>query len=261
MILTGSFYSTALDMETGVCFVCANDYGREAPRKVVYLLHGLQGRYDDFLHYTRLADICRGHNALFVLPDGQRSFYADMALGGDFFTYLTEELPRVVGNLFRVSPGREDTVILGASMGGYGALKAALTFPEAYGACGAFSPACLDMKRYMREEWKDGRDADAFRRAFGKHLKTDFDAAFGPGAGWTGENDLLWLAQQHRDAPEKPRIFTIWGEKDIFAATNRPFPGQLRALGWEAEGKEVPGMEHNWRFFSQALEEGMRALL
>ena len=69
------------------------------------------------------------------------------------------------------------------------------------------------------------------------------------------------LAQQHRDAPEKPRIFTIWGEKDIFAATNRPFPGQLRDLGWDAAGTEVPGMEHNWRFFSHALEEGIKALL
>lgn len=158
-------------------------------------------------------------------------------------------------------PGGRIPSSWGPPWGGYGALKAALTFPEKYGACGAFSPACLDMKRYMREEWKDGRDADAFRRAFGKHLKTDFDAAFGPGAGWTGENDLLWLAQQHRDVPEKPRIFTIWGEKDIFAATCRPFPGQLRDLGWEAEGKELPGMEHNWRFFSHALEEGIKALM
>ena len=36
---------------------------------------------------------------------------------------------------------------------------------------------------------------------------------------------------------------------------------KLRDLGWDAAGTEVPGMEHNWRFFSHALEEGIKALL
>ena len=144
MILQGSFYSTALDMETGAALVCANRPSPR-PRKVAYLLHGLQGRYDDFLYYTVLPDLCRDYDCLFVLPDGQRSFYADMAVGGRYFTWLTEELPRAVADLFRVSSAPEDTYILGASMGGYGALKAALTFPERYAACGAFSPGCLDL--------------------------------------------------------------------------------------------------------------------
>ena len=34
MILQGSLYSQALDMETAVCFAAANDFTREPPRKV-----------------------------------------------------------------------------------------------------------------------------------------------------------------------------------------------------------------------------------
>ena len=59
MILQGNVYSTALDMETTVCFVAANNFSKEPPRKVCYLLHGLQGRADNFINYTMLADWCR----------------------------------------------------------------------------------------------------------------------------------------------------------------------------------------------------------
>ena len=86
---------------------------------------------------------------------------------GRYFTWLTKELPRAVADLFRVSSAPEDTYILGASMGGYGALKAALTLPERYAACGAFSPCCLDLQDYLRPAWRDGTDGDAFRRIFG----------------------------------------------------------------------------------------------
>ena len=49
MILQGNVYSSALDMETTVCFVAANNFSKEPPRKICYLLHGLQGRADNFI--------------------------------------------------------------------------------------------------------------------------------------------------------------------------------------------------------------------
>ena len=154
MILQGNVYSSALDMETTVCFVAANNFSKEPPRKVCYLLHGLQGRADNFINYTMLADWCRTYHVLFVLPDAQRSYYTDMHYGQKYFTYLTQDLPKIVRDVFRVSAAPEDSYIMGTSMGGYGALKAALTYPENYAACAAFSPAWRDMQRYMTAEWR-----------------------------------------------------------------------------------------------------------
>lgn len=254
MILQGKLYSQTLDMETGAVFVAADDCGAVPPRKVAYLLHGLQGRYDDFLHYTVLPDLCRSYHCLFVLPDAQRSFYTDMACGNDYFTYLTRELPRLVSDLFRVSSAPEDTVILGASMGGFGALKAALTFPERYAACAAFSPCCLDLADYLRPAWRSGEEGDAFRRIFGDKLAADFLAAFGPDSSRLPENDLLSLAGAAAGASARPRIFTCWGSEDIFRDTNRRFPQQMAALGWPVECRELPGHMHNWVFFNEALK-------
>ena len=257
MILQGSLYSQALDMETAVCFAAANDFTREPPRKVCYLLHGLQGRADDFLHYTMLADWCRDYHVLFVLPDAQRSFYTDMVYGNRFFTYLTRELPATVRDVFRVSADPGDSFIMGASMGGYGALKAALTFPGQYAACAAFSPACLDMRQYMTPQWRDGSDADAFRRIFGDRLAMDFDCAFGPESSYDPAQDVPALARQALDSPQKPRIFTCWGSRDIFAAANRYFSREMTALGWDITARELPDRMHNWSFFNEALRLGL----
>lgn len=253
MLLQGSLYSQALDMETAVCFVAANDFTQQPPRKVAYLLHGLQGRADNFLSYTMLPDLCRKYHCLFVLPDAQRSFYADMAVGGRFFTYLTQELPQLIQDIFRVSTAREDSFLIGASMGGYGALKAAFTYPERYAACAAVSPACLDMRRYMTPQWRDGSQPDAFRRIFGDKLATDFDAAFGPGSQWSAENDVLALAERAAKSPHRPRIFTCWGDGDVFRDTNRAFPGQMAALGWPVCAREIARQSHCWAFFNEAL--------
>ena len=218
MILQGTLYSQALDMEIGAVFVAADDCGAVPPRKVAYLLHGLQGRYDDFLHYTVLPDLCRSYHCLFVLPDAQRSFYTDMACGNDYFTYLTRELPRLVSDLFRVSSAPEDTVILGASMGGFGALKAALTFPERYAACAAFSPCCLDLADYLRPAWRSGEEGDAFRRIFGDKLAADFLAAFGP------------------DSP--PPALHLLGQRGYLPGHQPPFPA---ANGGAGLARRVPG--------------------
>ena len=68
------------------------------------------------------------------MPAAGRSFYANEAHGHRYWDYVSEELPRVVGQFFRVSQEPADTFVAGLSMGGYGALKLALTHPERYAA-------------------------------------------------------------------------------------------------------------------------------
>src|SRR5918995_6773541 len=71
--------------------------GREsdAPPPVLYLLHGLT---DDDTAWTRYTSIERYAGALglaVVMPQVHRSFYADEAYGAKFWTFLSDELPRV----------------------------------------------------------------------------------------------------------------------------------------------------------------------
>ena len=77
-----------------------------------------------------------------VMPEVQRSFYADMAAGLDYFGYVAVELPAMCERMFGLPHERTKRYVMGLSMGGYGALKCALTYPERYAGVGSFSGRC-----------------------------------------------------------------------------------------------------------------------
>ena len=95
---------------------------REKPAKTVFLLHGLSDNCDDWAINSQLSLLANDYRLIFILPEVQRSFYTDMAYGPAYFSYVADELPRLCANLFPVSLKREDTYVMGLSMGGYGCL-------------------------------------------------------------------------------------------------------------------------------------------
>src|SRR6476659_555810 len=111
---------------------------------VLYLLHGLSDDSTAWLRYSSIERYTAPLGLAVVMPQVQRSFYADEVHGERFFTFLSEELPRVIASFFRVSQRREDTFVAGLSMGGYGALKWALHRPERFAAVASLSGA-LDL--------------------------------------------------------------------------------------------------------------------
>ena len=99
---------------------------RDGPPPVLYLLHGLSDDDTIWLRRTSIERYVAPLGLAVVMPQVHRSFYADEAIGGRYWTFLSEELPEWWRRFFRVSRRREDTFVAGLSMGGYGALKWAL---------------------------------------------------------------------------------------------------------------------------------------
>ena len=146
MILKGNFFSESLEMDTSIAVLIPDGLHRDKPYKITYLLHGLKGNHNTWTDYTLLPLYALDYQSIFVMPAVSRSFYTDMYYGQKFFTYVAEELPEVCRQVFNISSKREDTGIIGASMGAYGALKIALTYPEQYGFGGAIASAALFLK-------------------------------------------------------------------------------------------------------------------
>ena len=82
------------------------------------------------------------------MPAVNRSFYANEVHGDRYWDYVSEELPEIVGNFFRISQDPADTFVAGLSMGGYGALKLALTHPDRFAAAATLSGA-LDLDELL----------------------------------------------------------------------------------------------------------------
>ena len=146
-LLNVDFHSYYLGMDSPLTVLLPEKRGRKpeaAPDKKYPVLYLLHGHADDNTAWIRKSDLellVRDHDVIVVMPSAHRSFYTNGKYGHLYFDYITKELPIVVSNFFPASTRREDTFIGGLSMGGYGALKAALSCPEQYAGVAAMSAA------------------------------------------------------------------------------------------------------------------------
>ncbi len=256
MILRGNVFSQALQMETGITVVVPDGFKQDQPYQVAYLLHGLCGRNGDVADYSMLPVYAKEYHAVFVMPEVARSFYADMKYGLKYFTYVTEELPNICKTVFRISARREDTAIIGVSMGGYGALKCALSRPEQYGYCCAFSSACLFLKGFLDGQGQEG-DVQALKAVYGDQLVTDFQAAFGEHLESSSRNDLLELARSVSSTAPKPKLYCTCGTEDGFRGDNLRFRDEIAKLDFDVTYEEWQG-GHDWTFFNESYRRALK---
>lgn len=255
MILRGTLYSRALEMDTGLTVILPRRRESGLPCRTVYLLHGLCGNSGDWADFTMLPLFAKDYHAAFVMPEVSRSFYTDMKYGQKFFTYVSQELPEICGDVFRVSAAPEDRAVMGASMGGYGALKTALTFPDRFGFCAVFSAACLYLKELF-DEHRAHRHEPEFQEKYGAQLPVDFAAAFGEELQWKPELELLHLARLVSPS-QRPPVYSACGDEDPFLKLNRRFAGDMGRLDWDFTYEEPPG-RHDWYFFNGALHRALQ---
>ena len=114
-------------------FLQGNPYYRR-PAKTLILLHGYSGDCDDWLYNSAAADFSMRYNLAVVMPTGGLDFYVDKkATGRQNCKFIGEDLIKYLRDTFNLAQKREDTLIGGLSMGGYGALHTGLMYPETFG--------------------------------------------------------------------------------------------------------------------------------
>ena len=256
MILQGDVYSETLNLFTGLSVFMPDKLGERDNYKVVYLLHGLHGDNRTWLQNTMLPVFAKNTKAVFIMPEVGRSFYTDMKYGLKYYTYIGEELPAICKRTFNISVKREDTAVMGCSMGGYGALKLALTKPDKYGFCGAFAPACLFFNEILTGLQTEA-DAYAKTGPDAQAIVNDLRTIFGDDLRYTPADMILELAKAAEKAPLKQKIYAACVVDDELIKDARRFNAQISktALDWTFE--EMPGA-HEWYFFNEALKRALQ---
>ncbi|RYG49399.1 hypothetical protein EON79_01480, partial [bacterium] len=122
------YYSNALGKQHAAWALVPE--GLEPPFHVMFLLHGLSDDHTIWLRRTSLERYIDGLPLVVVMPDGGRGFYADAKEGFAYGTAVGKELPALVKKLLPVR--EEGWAIQGLSMGGYGAFRLALSYPETF---------------------------------------------------------------------------------------------------------------------------------
>ena len=251
MILRGNFSSEILHLDTGIQILIPDKV--DGPFRIVYLLHGLHGDDGSWLDNTMLPFFAKKQNTVFVMPDVNRSFYANQKYGRRYFDYISEELPQVCRRYFNISAKREDTAIIGASMGGFGALLYALSLPEQYGFCGAISTACLDVK-YILESLQMDTGVYLSTGPEAREILTDLYAIYGDELLYREDYDATYLAKNFPKDKPRPKIYATCGTEDDLRKQNLHFRDDMLNTQFDFTYEEWPG-GHDWIFFNEALRK------
>ncbi|CAH2601863.1 Prolyl oligopeptidase family serine peptidase [Rhodovastum atsumiense] len=134
---------------------------------VLYLLHGANQDEQEWVtqgQVGRIADamIATGRipPCLIVMPYARGSWYLDR--GERVETALVEDLLTRIAARFRTIAAREGRAIAGESMGGYGALRFVLKYPDRFAAAALLSPAIYVPEPPLQSA---SRKAAVFQRA------------------------------------------------------------------------------------------------
>jgi len=212
---------------------------------VLYLLHGWDGHYTDWLTRTNVADYAAQYRMIIVLPEGNNSWYVDGATGVNdkYESYILKELMPDVDTRYRTIQSRYGRAVAGLSMGGYGAIKLGLKYPATFAFAGSVSGA-FGVTRYTEKEMG------------GANLKP-FMKTFGPvGSETRKANDVFEIARGLSAArvASLPYFYFDCGTED--AAQHFNPNRELSELFLEKkiphEYRELPG-NHSWQYWDQQI--------
>ena len=229
-LLQVQYYSAALQKQSAMVVVAPE--AREAPFQVVYLLHGLSDDQSIWQRRTSIERYAERYGLMIVMPDGGRSFYCNLPQGlGNYEQHLLDTVC-YIDRLFPTVKDPSGRGIGGLSMGGYGAMKLGLKFPEMFCSVAAHSGA-LDLAAL------EGGDFPECRL-----LTEPLDAG----------NDCFALAAQ---TGAKPAIRFDCGTDDFLLEQNRRFHAHLTTLNIAHVYEEFSG-GHSWEYWDEHIDTALR---
>lgn len=217
--------------------------------KTLYLLHGFGGDCSDWLLNTRLYKYATEHNIAVIMPSGENSFYLDNANSEkDYSGYVTKELIEITRALFPLSDKREDTLIGGLSMGGYGAICNGLKHPEIFGSIIAMSAALItDKVAGMKEDYEDFMAGyKYYEYTFGKTDKIQGSM----------EDPKYLVECMIKSQKPIPHIYLACGTEDFLLDANRSFVECLKVNNVVFTYEEEQG-NHDWDFWEIHIKRAL----
>lgn len=243
------FFSETLTISTSMTVIlpeqAAGQIGMEGKKQkekpaVLYLLHGYSDDETIWSRRTSIERYAAEYGIAVIMPNVEHSYYADMVYGKKYWTFLTKELPSVVHRFFKLSDKKEDTFVAGLSMGGYGAFKWAMNYPDQFAAAASLSGVVDLASRYEETKEEDSPMARSLFYAFGDQGLKDTDA------------DLLYLANRNKNS--LPSLYLACGTEDFLFDENKVFIENCKQHDIPLEVELSPGT-HEWGFWDEQIQK------
>ena len=241
-VKNGSFRSASLRRRMHYRIFLPQNYARSERRfPVLYLLHGIYGKFTDWDTQSHLRHYAQNLDLIIVTPDAGDSWYVNSATAPQnrYEDYIVKDLIQEVDGRYRTLAVRESRAIAGVSMGGYGALNLALKHPDLFVFAGSISGAI-----------NAPTDLGPRQPDFQANLLRVFGL---PGSATRTENDIFALLKS-ADVSRLPYIYLACGESDPFLPLNQQFAAQLLERHAHYEFHQAPGA-HDWNFWDTTAKD------
>lgn len=188
--------------------------------KVLFLLHGYTGNAGNWVPEY----IAEKYNFAIVMPNGENAFWLDgLSSGHNFATFLGEELPAYLRKTFGLAMGPEETYIMGLSMGGFGALRTALAYPDVFGKAAGLSSALIV---HDIAHMKEGDNDELANYAYYHECFGDLETVE------ESDNNPEVLVKRLKESGKKiPELFISCGTEDFLLEKNRVMHAFLDGIG------------------------------
>jgi putative tributyrin esterase len=222
------FFSDALGKWTRYN-VMLPDVG-DGPYRVLMQLHGLNDDEDSWIERSNISRFVTDLPLLVIFPDGGTSGYLNWKISGRlhkqrYEDVLVRDIPSHVRKHFNVID--EPWAIGGLSMGGYGAMRLGLKYPDQFCSIYAHSSAFHIGEMVDPSLVEDAQDADVYRHADAIASRT-----------------------------QRPVISFDCGTDDELLIHNRRFHEHLQALDIEHHYAEFDG-GHYWAYWDEYVREAL----
>jgi S-formylglutathione hydrolase FrmB len=251
---TGNIYSKTLMMDTQLNVILPQDGRRyiwEGNPKTLILLHGLTDNAAVWYRKTAIERYAERYDLTVVMPEIQRSWYQDMKYGIRYYAYLTDELPDLLERLFKTSIKRDDLLVAGLSMGGYGALRCAFGRPDRFGFCGAFSGA-YDLKGLF--------DYSTETAPVFIGIREDLQAIFGENIDIPHSVEVSGILEQAKKTSPLPKLYLMGGTDDFLFHETVKVHELCNQLGIEHTYEAFKAF-HEWDVWDEAIEKMLKLFL
>lgn len=226
-----------------------NRTASEAPLKSLYLLHGYTGYGRDWLYDFDVVGLSNEFGIAIFCPSGENGFYVDNEDAALYSgKYIGEELIEFTRKLFPISDKKEDTVIGGLSMGGFGAVRLGLRYNHTFGKIIAMSSAFItDEVANETMDYEHAPETEGYYlRVFGRpEVLKNSDA-----------NPKVLAKKIVESGDTFPDLFLTCGSEDFLIEANRNYKAFLDDLGVKFTYVEAPGI-HDLNFWRPKLREGL----
>jgi len=255
--LEGNLEGDSPDRDVAVYLPPSYSTARKQRYPVVYMLHGFTDDVDHWWgvkkHFVSLPEVVdkalaggKAREMIVVMPNAytryQGSMYSTSVTTGDWENFVASELVAYVDRHYRTIPNAASRGLAGHSMGGYGAMRIGMKYPEVFSSVYLLSPCCMAAR--IQPGGLGMARAETIQSP-AEVEKADFmtKATVASGAAWSPnpKNPPLYFDLPSKNGEFQPAIAAKWAANAPLAMIDQYIPNlkRLHAIAFDAGAQDA----------------------